>query len=281
MKALIQLEERILAELNEVQDIQNRLANSRMVKNLDQSHPQSIFLKDHDDFENSYQKSTTSANSKGLQKTKFIKRVSTLQTDNSHSTLSQVSLISKEKSGFKPSLHLLSALETASHQTEDTCSDVLEPKCSKKVKKGEKVGRKHNVVEKNKEKRRWSLLECEDEVGPSLSRKRKPSNTPLQKNKTDSSINNSASKSQKRKFSRETPISIVVAENNKENYSQFNLNTPGKSKLYPGERLSNTPQRGSLLNSKKKAVVAPEYSFRPQLSSNSMRIAEALVRSFD
>lgn len=280
MKALILLEEKILAELHEVQEIQNKLANTRMVKNLEYSDPQTIFFKEQGSIDSSILKSSSTVSSKGLQKTKFMKRVSTLNTDCSHITESQTSILSREKSSFKPSLHLLSGTESTTNQTEDTQAEYLEPHPPKKGKAIATLEKNADNRKKSKEKRRWSLLENEDEGHLPISREKNLPKTPTYYQFKPLIIETSASKDKKVKKSRDIPINILVADYNKENQGSINQSTPTKPRRPLGEILANTPGKRSLMNSKKKENIVPEFSFRPQLSAKSMRMAEAMVDNF-
>lgn len=281
MKALVQLEQRILAELNEVQEIQNKLVNSRMVKNLDYSDPQAVFLKDQGFFGDHVQKSTSSAQTKGLQKTKFMKRLSTMQTDCSQLTESQISLISRDKNSFKPSMHILSGSETLSNQTEDTQLEVLEPRLPGKGGKNKAFVQRSPIGQKTAEKRRWSLLEYEDPDDRSLSKNARASKDVSRQKKNQGSLETSTSKSRNRGRRNDIPINILVADYNKENYGYLNHATPSKSARKLVQLRSNTPNNRSLMNSKKKENPESEFSFRPQLSAKSMRIAENLVGWLD
>jgi hypothetical protein len=277
MKAILQLEQRIMAELTEVQEIQDRLANSRMVRNMEQDDFRAALFNRDDPIDNIVIKSTTSEVGRGIRKSNFQRRGSVTRDRSNRSGVIKSSTNIKVDDAFEPTYSVVSSQYEGRRQEDSSKMGRSPSKHKKPSDKHTEKGTNLKILKPRRENRRWSILDCEEIESNEVNREHIQGSKVSKGNLRLVSNSSSALNLKQNNVSHSGINKNKAQQYNKENINSNYMASPCKR----GGRLNSSGLRqestSSLLDSKKKERDYPEYSFRPQLSSKSMKIAEGLV----
>lgn len=277
MKAILQLEQRIMAELSEVQEIQDKLAQSRMVRNMGEVDFKAALMKEEDPYEPNMYKHLADDHCRGIQRTKFQRRNSQVRDKSSKGGYLHSNRHTNEDQAFSPSEYAISNNYEQIQHVEHGKSRPPGSKTPKHKPKPGNSSQSRGVLKPRRENRRWSILDCEDEASYDSTTFNKSHSRQSKVNLKVIPNSTSASKLKIEKLSHSGMNKNRLPDFNKENESSKNLVSPAKRSSRVTASGLKQGSVTSLMDSKKKEKGLVEYSFRPQLSSKSMKIAESLV----
>lgn len=280
MNAIIQLEQRILAELSEVQEIQAKLANSKMMRNLDQADMKAALLAQDDSMEERVSREGHKELERGRRKSRFARKGNPGQTKPPRGVLSQIDNNRRDLVLFEPSFQKIDKLSSAPRLLERRKSACVDSSGHENKPRSSKGDQLHDKFKNNGIQCKRSILDCEveDENEDPTSRLGGMLNGLKNKRKRNSiheleSGNKVKEKAHKGCF-------IQGKEKNKENLAVRFEASPTMQMPREDNTASKRDINTSLYTPRKRNNPVPEFSFRPQLSSKSMRIAETLVALF-